>query len=567
MLTIKNGYVIYTRGKDNPTGTYWHNVYQQSVQEISSMTIPSVNKNSEQYKIAGENLISLASDEREKEKKLLELLEVPTDSLKDVATFVKTFNQILMGKKQFEALQKRLKSALSKINQGKSTRAPSISSFYMSYLKTALARNINNFIGQGNNREDFLNKNFSAWTEQIRDTIIDQSIIDGFHDMLTNKKIKDATKKMYGKDEWQDVSNQFKNLQMNKEFIAFMRKKIGEGNLNKIDQIFQDGQNDSIKFQNEVRTGVSSFLSNQGVVSTNEKVQRGIGGSVSEYITTVINTLGKKPIDGKVFAKVFQGEIGKIDGATLYQFKGNINSSAVDNFFQKIDDNLNNSENLIETARSFEALSSDLVELNDSMIVYTNNKMYGLGESFEKNSGFSNDRERSIEDLIDIGALTGNNKVEDLVYIAYNTGEGAYFDGSRTVVSETIKVQLMEYIAYLLFDDFITIGKLKTGQANAIHVLSLDGLQVPLSVFLEALGKAMIAATQDMERFARIRVHLPESTLWGSEKISVEGLTGQAARDYMIEKWNEQAEEAKKNAYFSMTFYSNFKTEVKRFLK
>jgi hypothetical protein len=45
----------------------------------------------------------------------------------------------------------------------------------------------------------------------------------------------------------------------------------------------------------------------------------------------------------------------------------------------------------------------------------------------------------------------------------------------------------MSAVAELLFDDWSTLGEVRGG-ARAIHVLQLEGLQIPSSVFFIAAG-------------------------------------------------------------------------------
>jgi hypothetical protein len=72
----------------------------------------------------------------------------------------------------------------------------------------------------------------------------------------------------------------------------------------------------------------------------------------------------------------------------------------------------------------------------------------------------------------------------------------------------------MSAVAELLFDDWVSIGEVPRGGAKAIHVLQLEGLQIPISVFLTAAGRAMVSAANDMERLIKIRVKLPGKIIY-----------------------------------------------------
>ena len=69
--------------------------------------------------------------------------------------------------------------------------------------------------------------------------------------------------------------------------------------------------------------------------------------------------------------------------------------------------------------------------------------------------------------------------------------EGAIQSGDKENMREELNNTIAEAVAYLLFDDWSTIGDIQTG-TQGIHVLSLDGLMIPLSYLLTATGEAMI---------------------------------------------------------------------------
>jgi hypothetical protein len=91
----------------------------------------------------------------------------------DIIEFIRNFNEVLMGKKQFEKAIYRLEDALTEPKQKVASRAPTIASWFTSYLGTALGKNINNFINQ--NLEILIKQDFSVWDAQL-DLIIDDSI-------------------------------------------------------------------------------------------------------------------------------------------------------------------------------------------------------------------------------------------------------------------------------------------------------------------------------------------------------------------------------------------------------
>jgi hypothetical protein len=61
--------------------------------------------------------------------------------------------------------------------------------------------------------------------------------------------------------------------------------------------------------------------------------------------------------------------------------------------------------------------------------------------------------------------------------------------------TEEIRNHLATLIAYFLFDD-IDIKNFVPTQPAAIHLLNLNGVQIPLSVFLEAACEAFAASVE-----------------------------------------------------------------------
>ena len=95
-----------------------------------------------------------------------------------------------------------------------------------------------------------------------------------------------------------------------------------------------------------------------------------------------------------------------------------------------------------------------------------------------------------------------SSSIENYINVAYNTGTGAYFSNKRAEVEENLKAGLMAAAAHLLFDDWVSIGETQGGGASAIHVLQLEGLNLPLSVFLEASSSRYRLETRRVKDFS-----------------------------------------------------------------
>ena len=64
-------------------------------------------------------------------------------------------------------------------------------------------------------------------------------------------------------------------------------------------------------------------------------------------------------------------------------------------------------------------------------------------------------------------------------------------------------------VAYMLFDDFTTIGNMSSG-GNAIHIMNLNGIMMPLSVVLTLLANAIESINEDnIRRIVNVTIKAP----------------------------------------------------------
>ena len=552
-LTIQNGYVIYTRGADSDS-PYWKRVHEKAVAEAGSIQ-PLYSKDQDRGKAAGEYLLSLGQAEQAKEISLIQQATGNSNiGTEDIKIFIQNFNEILMGKQQFQATITRLRAALSKPNQGKDSRAPTIASWFSNALGTALNQNLNAFTSQ--NIDSLIAQDFSVWENQI-DSIINKSIDDAFKNLLTKMEDK-MGKEIYGtQSSWKEIYEASQQMQgFNQYFQQMIRSKI---DFDKIKNIFQ---NEGVKITNKTHRGFRKLIDSQsGLNLRNEKKSRSLGGSVQEYIESIINSIGLAAQSAASSGgRVFSAEKMKTDNVTLYSYSEKIGDP---NLAQRITDQLNEEMNASNSLQDSVNIMENywnnyLSKLDNSFIIYGSTKAYSMSSSF---AGFHGGGERSLEDAKAIIAQAGfGSSVDDFINLAYNTGNGAIFSDQREEVMAQLETALSAAVANLLFDDWVSIGQ-TSGGTSAIHVLELNGLKVPLSVFLIAAGKAMMAASNDTKKIVRIKVKLPTSYLY-PEPIETKG----GHMSEIIAAWNEQAATSKKEASFSLTFLKNFKELISEWI-
>jgi hypothetical protein len=258
------------------------------------------------------------------------------------------------------------------------------------------------------------------------------------------------------------------------------------------------------------------------------------------------------------------------DTVSMYDYSIEIDTNKqVQAVLEELNQQLAESTSLVNAVKRMEEFyNNNLSKLDDSFIVYGSTKSYTLSESF---SGFHKGGEQSLENAayyLEQAEMGDKEKVEGLIHAAYNTADGAILSDKKVFYREQLKSNLMSAIAELLFDDWVTLGEYKGG-ATAIHVLQLEGLELPLSVLLVAVGKAMANTAEDMERLVKIKVTLPESVIedYKNNPIQVPaGLSGRDVQNFILDKWNEQAKLARQQSSFRVTFLTNFKSIIKEWI-
>lgn len=548
-LTGEN-YVYYERGaqaKYEP----WISLHKKGI--LSTEKINHIFESLstlDRYKEAGRNLINIGLVEQGKEKALIERATgIKVNSGEDIMDFIESFNEILMGKKQLQKAIDRLNEALKKENQGRNNRAPTIASFFTSYLTTALNKNITDFYRTF--EKEIKNSDYRLWEEQL-DSIVDQSIKDALKSMLTIKGGEAVA--LYGdKEDWAEVYDAFMSIEgFQDDFIRMIKEKI---DFSKLKSILQES---TLKMKNKKKTGLRTALESEKYLNfVSGKKMRSIGGSVQEYVAAALNNLGLSAQISDTGTKVFTNEKMVIDDVTVFSYSNLIDTEGIaQRIVNQLDESLIGTDSLRETARRMEDYQKQyLSKLDDTFIIYGSTKSYALTDSFREFSGTKN---RSMKDLPDILNAAGYAYNTSFLQLVYNTGDGAILYNQRDEISEEIKAALMSSIAQLLFDDWTTIGT-ETGGAQAIHTLQLEGINIPLSVFLIAAGHAMEDTASNMEQFIRIKVYLPGEIKYRDK---CEG-----DKDQIYAMWEEQRQIAEEQSRFSISFLANFKTLIKEWIK
>lgn len=205
---------------------------------------------------------------------------------------------------------------------------------------------------------------------------------------------------------------------------------------------------------------------------------------------------------------------------------------------------------------AFTRLGEKLSGLDDGFIIYSSDKNYLLNANFD---GFSvGSTGRNAADFLN-SLRSFENNVDTLIGALQQLGSGAIGDDSKGVFENMIA----QNIAYMLFDDFSTIG-VKTPGGKAIHVMNLNGVMVPMSVILYQLAMAIQQAAADAMSgnadFVKVTIKAP-SILFKTDKEQFDQYPGDSAG-----AWNAQKNYALANTHISARFFKNFRDFVMQYL-
>lgn len=131
----------------------------------------------------------------------------------------------------------------------------------------------------------------------------------------------------------------------------------------------------------------------------------------------------------------------------------------------------------------------NLKKYKDSLIVFVSSKDYTLNAGFRRRGGYEATT-MTPESLNATLQEAGINR-PDLIFSILQLCHGAV--GSDGIFQRNIEHEIAQYFAYIFFDDVRTIGEdlANSNSGMAMHLMYLNGIYIPLSVFLNKLASAI----------------------------------------------------------------------------
>ena len=512
----------------------------------NELTIPR-HVTTKDFSSIGQELKELGEIERRKEIRLIaKALGVsPNELLNDsVEKFIRNFNEILIGKRNYDNLLKRIDNELKRSDSDSSYRArsPIITSYFATYFVNSFSDELLKVFKKLDFDADAdYSKILRGKIEKAFDRAVDAAI-DKMGSAKENQHGISADEEM-----WSDIKEFYKN---NPDFVkqirGLVRANFGIEDFTKdVENMYKESKMTREVFykKNLRKNGALNFY--------NEQKARSFGGRLAEFLFAAMRSIGAGMSDSAVLGQ--DTAVAKADTLTVFSFNANVNTT-------QILDSITNAytkNNSLKTLRDKLAQESKkFSNLDDTFIIYTSDKTFTLGSGFKDLKDGGSQKLSAAADILD---QVGISNAEDFIGTMYSTLRGAMAAGMHEQLEEELRRALISAMLYLFFDDWETLGK-DTGGATVIHTFNLNGILYPLSALLIAAGTAIERAANDINvsginnSIIRIGFSDPGDIEFHDKAVN-------------FEEAYARFQEQRKIAYDSYTFHVTFLANVKDLLR
>lgn len=230
-----------------------------------------------------------------------------------------------------------------------------------------------------------------------------------------------------------------------------------------------------------------------------------------------------------------------------------INTGLIDEWMEDIAIN-NKGSSRKENIDRMRKLHALVENLDSGFLVYSSDKNYTLNKNFRDKFGFPAGSSISMNSFYE-ATRNVNKNARTFVGLIVNTIEGAIMgnDSAREKLSEAMATDF----AMMMFDDYQTIGDFRGRKgAKVIHIMNLDNIMIPLSVFLTMLANAVERAETDVDDFVKVVLMTPE--------IEFKDYNAQSKWQFDNDEssrsaWTLQRDEALKKTRISVNFFKEFR--------
>lgn len=438
---------------------------------------------------------NLANTERRKEEKALEYVFGDSLDIDPKTLSIKQITELFNFFLNTEPLYKRNLLLLQETEGQKSTM-----SFYDHYFTEAFK---NFFKPENFPVKDFFDKVFDneetmqVALSEIIENNLNEIIKEGLRLMATaggeNNIIKAQNEEIL--KAYEILTNNLNKLNHN-PYIEQIKNIYGLQDLaDRVSRSFKLKKNDTI----DKRTG---RIARESLVKG--KRWSNSGNFVEVIQQMLINTISGTEIKTENFeleitSKLKALRVGNVGAADDVVAMIGIPEEEIEGIYGDIKD-----PSKIARLKKLGELSERLKKFKDSLLIHISAKNYFFNADFEKRGGYETTTMTpdSLSTALELAHINAPYLVSQIV----NLCARACLDG----LEKDVENQIAQYFAYIFFDDVQSIGEAMKDDSNdpiSIHVLYLNGVDVPLSVFLEALADAL--ESYNTESIVRVDIKAP----------------------------------------------------------
>lgn len=402
-------------------------------------------------------------------------------------------------------------------------------SWFPTYFMRAWDENVDGLLEKWR-AEALSSGDFAAALESVLNDELPKILILGIEKMLDGPEVENTKVPPELKDAYSTLLSEIGNVQQkgsvaNQLYQAYQLDKLKEGLLQELTNLI-----DANALTSKARSMINLNIHSRG------------GYTLEAIETAVFQQIGRA-VNGKA---IHSGDLGiKADNILTID----IDPSIVYQAFEQAGENRN------KNVAALSELGEKIKNLNTGFIVYSSDKNYTLNGDF---SGYSAGNAEKIETFLS-RVYQNSSSLNTLIGVINQLGDGAMLESQE----DAFERMLAQDVAYLLFDDYATIGEADTG-GRSIHVMNLNGVMIPLSMILELLADAIDSTYIDVNRVRKIvnvdiKVPNIEFETQSQQTAWQEQHPEQSAWDY-------QRQQTLNNSTISAKFLRNFKQIVQEFL-
>lgn len=304
----------------------------------------------------------------------------------------------------------------------------------------------------------------------------------------------------------------------------------------------------------------------------NKKLQADIyarGGYTLEAIGTAVANI---MLDGIRGGAVHTGDVrieGNLHGHDTgmkadYIITLNIDTAPVEEMIDHWNDE-SSAVSREKSVKKIQELYDKVKDIDAGFIIYANAKNYTYNNKF---GGFSAGNALSMRNFEEVMQNVGwKSNFNTVVGAILQIADGAI--GANVLSRTDMENLLARNVAYLLFDDVNQIGIENQSGTNALHVMNLNGIYIPISLILFSLADAIDEANESTARnLVRIKI-TDESILFktAAEQRKWEKQNNASPYDAWVYQRTVALNSTKVQAHFLKNFQELIQTYITHFEK